>query len=200
MYKTLSFFCITIYFLMLLSCSLNYSNDEDFSEKAPEIIFNNLSLFSVENQQLKTSLKAEVFEQYSKDNIMYAKNTSFTLYNSKNEIETEGSCGILEVNRDKDIYTLLSNVIISAYEQDMKISANAIKWDNKTEQLVSNADEYVSLTSGLERLSDKYASPSSSGNSTINLQGGKFSASGVSRTYQFDSPIEGSIITKESNE
>lgn len=200
MYKALSFFCSIIFLFLLLSCSLNYSNNEDFSETAPEFVFNNLNLYSVENQKIKTSMKAESFEQYSSENLIYAKKAYFTLYNSQNQIETEGTCDILEVDNDNEVYTLLSNVIVSAYEQDMQIVADAIKWNNKTEQLVSNADDKISLTSGLSRASTQYAKPSSLGNTKITLTGGKFSASGISRTYQFNSPITGSIITEDNAE
>ncbi|MCM1320839.1 MAG: LPS export ABC transporter periplasmic protein LptC [Bacteroides sp.] len=190
--------------LLLLSCSLKYDSDTDDAEGAPELIFSNVSITRLEDSAVSVKMESRQMEQYRGENAVYAKDISFSLFNKNNEIILEGKCGMLSADNDAEVYGLFSDVEICNYEQNMKISAQNIKWNNKTEQLTSEKNDIVCIAGGQisptepSRDGGKYAKPQSSSNTKLDIRGTGFSASGVSMSYQFEQLLEGTIETDDA--
>lgn len=195
---------MTLCSLLLLSCSLKYDSDADVAEGAPELIFSNVSITRLEDNAVSVKMESRQMEQYRGENAVYAKDISFSLFNKNNEIILEGKCGMLSADNDAEVYGLFSDVEIRNYEQNMKISAQNIKWNNKTEQLTSEKNDIVCIAGGQipatepRRDGGKYAKPQSAANTKLDVRGTGFSASGVSMSYQFEQLLEGTIKTDDA--
>lgn len=184
----------TLFFLLIplcyFSCSLDYGDKEEKKSSSPEFVFYNTNLSRFENGKLSTVLLAEELEQYSNEDSIYGKNLSFTTYNSNGETTMQGSCKMLSANTNTELYYLFDDVLITNIEQNLQIKAENLKWDNNTEQLVSSGERKIILKSGETKNSETET------NATIEVQGDKFSASGIDNSYYFAGPVSGVIVTE----
>ena len=198
--RFLSFFTSLIIFsflILFLGCSLDYSNDTQEKIKAPEFTFENLTLTKIEKGKKKAEIKADILEQYHKLDSSFAKNVNFKLFNDNNLIEVEGSSELLSVNNKSQVYTMFNYASITSYEQNMNIEAKNLKWNNKTEQLTSSAEDIVTISNLSEVPTSGYVKPKSENKSQIEIQGKGFSASGVTWKYAFKNATTGKIITED---
>jgi LPS export ABC transporter protein LptC len=180
-----------------ISCSLEYDSDEkEDTTRSPEFLFSGISLQRVENSVTKIMLYAEELEQYKDENSIYAKNVSFQHFDDAGMLDITGSCGLVSADNDTEIYNMFANVQVTSYEQDMTVTAENFKWNTKTEQMISGADDLVNIVYG--RVTD----PTDTGKTQVTISGTGFSASGVSRIYQFGAAVTGVIDTavKETTE
>ena len=188
--KKFIFLIITIC-LVLFSCSLDYGSNNIEDSSAPELIFYNTELARYENGLLSTVLKAKELEQYSKDDAMYGKELEFFLLDKNGNKTITGSSMLLSADTKKELYYLYDKVLVTSYEQDIQIEADNLRWDNKTEQLISSKDSKIKLSFG-------YFS-SNEPNTKMNVEGFNFSASGVDDSYVFNGNVEGTIITGDQS-
>jgi LPS export ABC transporter protein LptC len=190
------FYIIVLFFLIsLISCSLKYDQEEMFTDSAPEFTFKGLEMNRIEEGNHTATLTAQKLEQYRNDDAIYASNVSFTIYNSDSKIVVTGSCSLLSADTKNELYFLDGNVDVNSHEQNLQVKAERIKWNGKTEQLVSSEDDKVIIGSGVPDNSDEYASPVNSSSSRINIEGTGFSASGVSMSYVYENHVQGTILT-----
>lgn len=173
--KNLSVIFITALFS---SCSLEYYKGQSSEDTTPEFIFNNASFSQYEDGKTKITLQAEKIEQYKSDNSTYAENAEFTSYNNEGEIETTGSCGLLEAKSSEEKYTLFKNIRVNMISQKMEVKAESLAFDKKTEQITSGYDSTVELSKD-----------------EMNVSGTGFSGSGVSKSFAFDYGVSGTIET-----
>lgn len=172
------------FFLLLLaisSCSLKYDENPSGTDSSPELEFKDADYKKYEDNKLSTQIQAQTLEQY-KDSSAYAKDARFKTWNSGGDLLTEGYCALLGINSDTKIYTLFNEIFINNIEQNFKINAKSLKWNSETKQMVSTKDGNVKLT-----------------RSDIEIQGSGFSASGLSKSFEFTNPVTG-IITTDDNE
>lgn len=187
--STLSFFLsqmsnlfLVFIIILLSSCSLKYNETLNVSKTVPELSFENTTMTRYENNKTTLSLKAEVLEQYQDSSETYAKNVSFASYEDE-AISTNGSCGYILVNTDKEIYELYDEIELFNHKENIKFYANVLKWNAKTEQLTSGRGDVVKIEK----------------DDTV-IRGSGFSASGVSKTFSFRGNITGEIETEEESE
>ena len=202
MNKRLIPFFFSILVLSLFSfngCSLDYESDTPEQIKAPEFTFEKLVLTKIEKGRKKAIINANTLEQYHKIDASYAQDVQFTLFNDSNLIEVEGKSELLSVDNKSETYTMFDSVSITSYEQSMKIQAKNLKWNNKTEQLTSSADDIVTISNFVSTQMPGYVTPKSKNSSQITLQGKGFSASGVTWQYAFKNATTGKIIIEDKN-
>lgn len=201
MKKKFCFFFVSITFIIFLAiisgCSLDYESDTSEKIKAPEFTFENLSLTKVEKGKKKAEIQAEVLEQYHKLDASFGKNVNFKLFNDEKLITVEGSTDLLSVDNKTEIYTMFNYASITSYEQNMNIQAKNLKWNNKTEQLTSSAEDIVTISNLQENSKPGYVKSNSENTNQLSMQGKGFSASGVTWKYAFKDATTGKIVTQD---
>lgn len=164
------------------SCSLNYGEGDDAESSNPEFIFKNAKFQRVEDKKLKIELEAERLEQYKTNNAMFAQNIFFNSYNKDNELETTGSCALLDINNKEKVYYLFNQIIIRNIPQNIEISAQNLRFDSNSEQLTSGTTDSVTIK-----------------RDDLEINGKGFSASGVSKSFVFTQGVDGIIQTNDKN-
>ena len=177
MKKILALLVISI---SLFSCTLKYGEDIANESVLPEFIFENSTFTRYEDNVKTINLNAERLEQYKSGKSMYAKNVLFNIFDTDGNMETSGKCGLMGADTKTEKYLLFENIEINQKKDDISISAQALKWDGKTEQLTSGLNDVVSITK-----------------EGTQIRGSGFSASGVSRNFVFTGYVSGSIDTNE---
>ena len=187
-----------IFLLFFLSgCSLDYESDTPEQIRAPEFSFENLELTKIEKGKKTALINATQLDQYHKIDASYAKEIKFRLFNDNNLIKVEGEADLLSLDNKTKIYTMFNGVSITSYEQNMNIQAKNLKWNNKTEQLTSSAEDIVTITNITPPTESGYVKPNSENTNRITLQGKGFSASGVTLQYAFGNATTGKIIIED---
>ena len=169
--------------IISFSCSLNYNNSENSEGSIPEFCFKNANYTKYESNKKNISLKAAQLEQYKSDNAVFAKNAEFETFDSEGKQDTSGFCNLISANTKKELYTLYGDIQLNLQKQEMKILADALNFNKKTEQITSGKNSEV-------RLSKK----------DVEMSGYGFSASGVSNTFSFIDTVSGTITTSEEQE
>ena len=123
---------------------------------------------------------------------MYGSGISFVVYNADGALSVAGSCGLFSSDTSKEQYYFYDEVNLTSYEQDMRVEADNINWNGKTEQLVSAGVAPVRIYSGGFSGS---GSGSSGSSVTAELTGMGFSADGSSLEYQFAEGVSGTLYT-----
>jgi len=167
---------ISISLLCLCSCSLKYVDTPNVDDVVPEFVFENTTLTSYEKNAKKTIVNAEVMEQYKNSTESYAKGLTFTAFDSKGKVTSEGSCGYLFADSKKETYQLYEDITLLNHNDKINFYADALKWNGKTEQLTSGRSDTVKVEK----------------DSTV-IHGSGFSASGISKTYRFTGAVSGDI-------
>ena len=165
------------------SCSLQYDKTTDTKDTVPEIIFTNVKFSRYEKNSQKLSLSSSKLEEYKSDGAYFAVDAEFCTWDTKGNLDTIGSCGLISILPQTDIYTMFKGVQIENKSQNIKINSESMQWNSQTEQLLFSKDDEVHFThNGLE------------------LSGTGFSASGVSGRFEFEGPVQGSFSTDDSKE
>nr|WP_318711549.1 LPS export ABC transporter periplasmic protein LptC [uncultured Treponema sp.] len=181
MLKLSSIFAAILFSSLLLpSCSLKYDEPVNTESLSPELQFINVDYKRYKNKKLDTQIKADILERYRNDGSAYAKNAEFFAWNDKSELTTEGSCALLGIDSQNDIYTLFNSIFLHNIEQNFQLKATNLKWNGKTEQLSSGKNDTVYLI-----------------RNDIEIEGTGFSASGISRSFTFEESVSGVIITED---
>ncbi len=160
--------------LLFLSCSLNYGRDENSESSIPEFSFKEATFKRIENGTKKISMTAGQLEQYKSHNASFARNVNFTTYDEQGQIDTEGTCGLLSSDTQNKKYGLYNDINLNVHSQEIEITAQALRFDGKTEQLTSSREDEVTIKK-----------------SDMETKGRGFSASGVSNTYSFMYEVSG---------
>ncbi|MBQ1594006.1 MAG: LPS export ABC transporter periplasmic protein LptC [Treponema sp.] len=167
----------------LPSCSLQYEKVTDTKASVPEIVFTNVKFSRYERNNQKLNLTSSKLEEYKSDGAYFAEEAEFCTWDSKGKLDTVGSCGLIGILPNENTYTLLKGVQIENNSQGIKISAETMQWNDKTEQLIFAKDDLVHFVHG-----------------DLELTGKGFSASGVSGRFEFEGPVEGAISTDDIEE
>ncbi len=174
--------------LCFASCSLNY----DIAGKGaaenliPEMIINKAEFTRVKNRKEILSFKADKLELYKTDDLICGENIYFSIFNDSQKILTEGSSRYFSANQYTEIYTLLGDVELNSYEENFLLNAERLKWNGKTEQLVSAKDDTVVMKKGFNNKKD----------GSFSVQGKGFAASLFKKEFSFDGGISGSVDIK----
>ncbi len=172
----------SIFLPLLFSCSIKYENEVSASESNPELTFTNATFYRYENNQLKIQLTSSLIEQYKSD-LSFAQDAVFSSWDKDGQLDTSGSCKILSMDTRKEVYTFLNDIQIESQSNAITLTADALRWNGKTEQLTSNRDTPVFISKD-----------------DMTISGLGFSASAVSKSYSFASQISGEIFTNDGSE
>ena len=181
--KKSAFICVASFLIFSTSCSLKYSETVNAEETNPEFVFNHAKLVRYEKSKETVVVNADNIEQYKDSDITYGKNVTFTTYDDDHKVETEGYCGLLYADSDKEQYELYDGIKLYNRSQNTNFFANMLKWNGKTEQLTGARRD----TAKIEK------------DGTV-IYGTGFSASGVSKTYSFAGTVSGQIEAKDKNQ
>jgi hypothetical protein len=188
------FLPILLFPMLLFSCSIDYSIPSVSESDKPEFIFKNASFSRTEGGRVKAVVYADEIELYRSEDCMYGSGISFVVYNADGNLSVAGSCGLFSADTSKEQYYFYDEVNLTSYEQDMRVEADNINWNGKTEQLVSAGVAPVRIYSG-----GFSGSSSGSGTSSVTaeLTGMGFSADGNRLEYVFLDGVSGTIYTQE---
>ena len=168
-------------FLLFLSCSLKYETTISVEKQIPEMIAENASFYRTEDGKKKFELKAEKLEQYKSGNLSYAKDISFKSFDNDEKLINEGKSGYIAADTENEEYILLDDIQVKDEQHDMRIFAQSLRWNGKTEQLTSGKGQKVTLEKD-----------------NLKLTGKDFSSSIASSTFAFAGAVSGTVTTDEA--
>lgn len=175
--KKVVFICLTS--VLFFSCSLKYGETVNVEEKTPEFVFQETTITRYEDKNITVEIAAGTLEQYKDSSETFAKDVNFTAYNDEGEVRTEGICGYLFTDTEREIYELYDNIELYNHDDKTKFFADVLKWDAQNEQLTSGRGNNVRIET----------------DDTV-MVGSGFSASGVSKTFVFTGSVTGDIETE----
>ena len=181
--KTIYFLLTVFTFAVCFSCSLKYDEATNAEETNPEFVFTHAKMIRYKKGEESVKVYADSIEQYKDSDITYGKNVSFTTYDDEQKVETEGSCGYLYADSEKEVYELYDGIKLYNKAQNTNFFANMLKWNGKSEQLTGGKHD----TAKIEK------------DGTV-IYGTGFSASGVSKTFSFTGTVSGEIEAKDKNQ
>ena len=168
--------------ILISACSLSYETQEEAGTTTPECVFSELVLHRYEDRQLSLELQAQTMEQYT-DSASFAENNTFTTWNSDGTVDTTGTCQLLSAHTADKRYALFGGIQLHNADNALTIEAEALRYKGTSEQLTAAIGETVHLFKD-----------------DLELTGTGFSASGVSHTYQFSGPVQGTLLTSDPAE
>ena len=191
-------FCLILLLVFcVFSCSLKYTEEETPELNIPEITFSQAVFNRYEEGKISARLQAEQLEQYNNDSSMYAKNVQFDTFDKKGEKSAQGSCDLISANTVDESYTLLGNVKLISYENNMSLVTNNMHWNGKDEQLTCGKDDIVSISRWND---EEQKTDDEKSDTTITMNGTGFAASGLTQSFEFSGPVSGVIYTTEEKE
>lgn len=171
-------FCIFFTILSLCSsCSLQYQRNTNAEDKFPQIEFKNLKLIQYKNNKKYLEIETSKLEQYKKSSLIYAENVNFNLYNSERKKTSLGNAKLISADSKNNNFQFFDEFEFLDNSQNIKISGTSLKWDNSTEQLVSEKNAKITLTKD-----------------DLSVTGKDFSASSVSNKFLFSGSVYGQQI------
>lgn len=197
------FFLLVLCGFFFFSCSLTYHSEEPQVSHIPELVFSDARFVSYEEGKVSMILEATLLEQYQDDSALYGSQVYFTTYNKEGEVSAEGQSQVISANSSRKKYSLLGDVEIESFEDDVIIKTDSISWDGRSEQLITGSSDTISIKKGKsETSSENEVSEKTEGSSNrIEMEGSGFSASGLTMKFQFTGPVVGTIYTsKEEKE
>lgn len=200
--KNLFYFYIflTIFFV---SCSLNYGKtEENFHTSQPEFIFSNINFTQIQNNKKITTVQSDILEQYESPSEIYGKNIQFTLFDDYGKITSTGKSDFFIAHSHDEVYTLLGNVSITNYQENMSILGNSLKWDSQNQQLISGFDHEIIIETTNKPFTDDpaFVSGKSTASQTMQINGMGLSASGLSENYAFSNSVQGTIFLNNEDD
>ncbi len=168
---------------LFFSCSIKYEDVVNTEESTPELVFQNTKMSRYENDKITVEMEAELLEQYKNSPETYGKNISFSAYDKEGNLSTQGSCGLILANTDKELYELYDSIELINNSEKIKFFANVLKWNSKTEQLISGKGDMVEVEKD-----------------DAIIRGTGFSASGISKSFSFKGTVTGEIETEAEKE
>ncbi|MCQ2592322.1 MAG: LPS export ABC transporter periplasmic protein LptC [Treponema sp.] len=174
---------LILIFVFFSACTLKYEDTVAAESKNPEFVFFDTQLMRYEGKRKTVDVEAETIERYKDSNSNYAKNVKFKTFDNQNQVDTEGTCGLLFAETGQEIYELYDGIRLFSKQNKTNFYADALRWNAKTEQLISGRTDSVKLEK----------------DGTV-IVGTGFSASGVSGKFAFTGAVSGNIETKSQED
>mgnify|MGYP002623828484 CR=1 FL=1 len=172
-----------VFLILISSCSLNYAKEENPEATVPEFIFSNSTFSRTEIGKTTMKFAAQKIERYKADGISVAKDVAFKTFSKDGEAETEGKSERVIADSQNELYVLLGGIEMNLVQDEMKIEAESLHFDRKNEQITSGLFQAVTIHK-----------------KDADITGTGFSASGISKTFQFLNDVFGTIETSEDEE
>ena len=176
------------FIICFASCSLNYDiagkgADENL---IPEMIINKAEFTRIKNRKEILSFTADTLELYKTDDLICGENIYFSIFNNSMKVITEGSAKYFSANQYTEICYLMNNVQLNSYDEDFYLTAERLKWNGKTEQLVAAKDDIVNIQKGKKKDSE----------GSFSVDGKGFAASLFRKEFSFDGNVSGFVEAK----
>lgn len=199
------FLLLVFSFFSLAACSLSYKVEEPQVDHIPELVFTDVEYLDYEAGKVSMMMKSSQLEQYRDDSALYGREVSFSTYTQAGELSAQGSSQMISVNTADQQYSLLGDVFIDSIQDDMVVRSQALRWDGVGEQLVSGSSDTLELVRGSRGQASSQQDPSRQNQeaehtSRIEMAGIGFSASAVSRSFQFSGEVSGTIYTRKKQD
>ena len=184
--------CILILFFALLfcfvSCSLNYDvTGKGVAENLiPEMIINKAEFTRIKNRKAILSFTADTLELYKTDDLICGENIYCSIFNNSMKVITEGSARYFSANQYTEICYLLNNVQLNSYDEDFYLTAERLKWNGKTEQLVAAENDIVNIQKGKRKDTEV----------SFSVDGKGFAASLFRKEFSFEDNVSGFVEAK----
>jgi len=173
--------------LLVMACSFVYDtfpqNDDD-----PNLIMENAEYVRMVNGNPEIRVNAEEIRRYEAKHTMELDNLSFEQYNAAPErqeaipeVNTRGKAGMARMETDTGNVNINGGVSITVISEDFSMETAELSWQDKERLL--NAPGTVNITRS---------------NGTT-LKGTQFSADARSRSWEFGSAVEGSVVEDDNN-
>ena len=168
-------------FLCLSGCSLDYGRSSQAQIVSPEFVFYDAGFTHVERGKTKLRMEAEQIEQYTGADSLYGKNVSFAVYADNSEPSLTGSCSLLSADRENELYCFFSGIQVKSAEHRAEITADSLRWNEKTSVLDGGKNDTVSVSLETES------------GSLITIRGKAFSAHKNDLSFAFGENVSGEI-------
>lgn len=199
------FLLLALSIFPLAACSLSYKVEEPQVSHIPELVFTDVEYLDYEDGKVSMMMKSSQLEQYRDDSALYGRAVSFSTYNQGGELSARGSSQMISVNTSDKQYSLLGDVFIDSIQDDMMVRTQSLRWDGVGEQLVSGTSDTLELVRGSRGVDSAQQDASrqsqeAESTSRIEMTGIGFSASAVSRSFQFSGEVTGTIYTRKKQD
>jgi hypothetical protein len=179
--------CVLFFsFSLLLSCSFNYTEGDGAGKVLPEMVIEAARATRYEDARIKVVFNADVLEIYDSDRVWAGEKVSFVEYaaDASGAVEMEGAASLLVIDDKEGVYSLGNGAFFHLVDDDIKLTAEDLKWTKKTHQLSGSAE-------GLVKMEESDGSI---------IQGTGFFADSLRRYYLFDSTVSGFLMRDGSSE
>lgn len=197
------FLLLGISIFSLVSCSLSYEVEEPQVSHIPELVFTDVEYLDYEDGMVSMMMHGKQLEQYRDDNALYGREISFSTYDQEGAVSAEGHSDMISINTSGKRYSLLGDVFVNSLEEDFALRAQSLKWDGVREQLAAGVGDAIELVRGNRQREVSFggaARQEGGGTSRIEMTGIGFSASAVSRSFQFSGEVSGTIYTRKKQD
>lgn len=167
----------SILIFSLSGCSLKYTRELVSEENVPQIRLENIVMKRYSDNKKNMQLSSSIYEQYKDASQSYAKNATFILYDESMNQKSTGRTGIISSNSRDQIFALFDGIDFVDHNQNFQIMGDSLKWNGKTEQLVSAKGQSITIKKD-----------------DLVITGKDFSASAVSNTFLFSDSVSGSQV------
>lgn len=167
--------------LCFCGCSLDYGSSSQAQIVSPEFVFYDAGFTHVERGETKLRMEAEQIEQYTGADSLYGKNVSFAVYDDNSEPSLTGSCSLLSADRENKLYCFFSGIRIKSFQHRAEITADSLRWNEKTSVLDGGKDDTVNVSLETET------------GSRITIRGKAFSARKDDLSFAFGESVSGEI-------
>ena len=181
--RVLSISAVLISFFSFSACSLKYQRDTVSELNVPQISFEDATVCQFSDNKVTTKLVGSVYEQYKNTGAIYAKDATFYLYDDSGKEKATASVVLLGADPQNEIYEFFDGISFVDNDQNTKISGQSLKWNTKTEQLVSFKNQEITVKK-----------------ENLEITGKDFSASAISDTFLFSGTVHGTQILVNSGE
>ena len=189
-FNRLCVLCGCFFFLLIsiTACSFSYDtvtqNDDD-----PNLVMENTEYVRIVNGNPEIRVKTEELRRYEAKHIMELDEFSFEQYNSAPEgynaipdINARGKASRARMETDTNNATITGNISIEVVSEDITLETPELSWLDKNRLL--GAPGLVNIRRG----------------DGTTLKGTGFSADVRSRSWEFKSAVEGTVVEKDEKE
>jgi len=182
-------YCFFPLFLFLITaCSFTYDTVSQ-NEDEPNLVIENAEYVRIANGNPEIRVKTEKLRRYEAKHTMELDGFSFEQYNTAPEgqeaipdINARGKADMARMETDTNNVLIRGNISINVVSEDITLETSELSWQDKDRLL--NAPGTVDITRS----------------DGTTLKGEGFSADVRSRSWEFESAVEGSVVEKETEQ
>lgn len=169
--------------LFLASCSFNYSELDEGTNRYPDLIMSDLDYVRVRDGKTVLRFQAESAARFEEEQLMQVRYLNFEQYSSDG-VDAAGQAGKADMELSTGNSRLDGAVTVVVPSEEISIETSALFWDDESNTLYGDKDAPV-----LVKQSDGSI-----------LQGTGFFADVRRRSWSFDSGVSGVFVEEDEEE